>query len=148
MALWQTQRGIDLALATAAPHAELAALLRTLTDQTLATQRDEFAAILREASVRIYLLDPGLAPRPAPTAEPAHATARHGTARHQASLPTTRPTRSTRPAPSCAAATRTATTSTSASTPACCSSTTASPACASPPACRPATTNTTASPTT
>jgi len=75
VALWQTRRRIDLALATAAPHGELAALLRTLTDQTLATQRDEAAAFLRETSVRIHLLDPGPASRPAPADGTASETA-------------------------------------------------------------------------
>lgn len=72
VATGQTQRRIDLALATGAPHAELAALLRTLTDQTLATQRDEWSALLREYAVRIHLLDPGAATGPAagPTAGP------------------------------------------------------------------------------
>jgi hypothetical protein len=74
VALVQTQRRIDLALATGAPHAELAALLRALTDQTLATQRDQWSAALRDYAVRVHLLDPGATPNPAAGADTGPAT--------------------------------------------------------------------------
>ncbi len=58
VAIRQTQRRLDLALAECAPPADLTALLRTLTDRTLTTQAGDLAADLRDYAIRVHLLDP------------------------------------------------------------------------------------------